>query len=241
MLYGIIGTPLTHSFSPAYFKKKFEEQQIDAVYESFPLAAIGELPALLRIQPTLRGLNVTLPYKESVIPFLDGVDGAATEIGAVNCIDIRDSKITGFNTDAPAFEQTLQPLLKEHHTQALVLGTGGASKAVTYVLRKLDIPYKLVSRGNTQGALTYEDLTGDLVKEHKIIINTTPLGQHPNTDSYPPLPYNKVGMQHLLYDLIYNPTWTRFLSLGRAHGAAVKNGAEMLELQAEGSWDIWSK
>ncbi|MES2701928.1 MAG: shikimate dehydrogenase [Bacteroidota bacterium] len=241
MLYGLIGHPLTHSFSQAYFEQKFASLNIEAAYKLFPLAHLNEYPALLRDNPGLRGLNVTIPYKEKILSYLDEVDAAAQTIGAVNCIDIREGRTTGYNTDAHAFRKTLEPLLQPHHTQALVLGTGGASKAVTHTLQELNIPYKLVSREKKEGVLTYTDLTGDIIKEHKLIINTTPLGLYPNTDSYPPLPYNKIGMQHLLYDLIYNPTETRFLSLGRAHGAKIKNGTEMLELQAEGSWEIWNR
>lgn len=241
MLYGIIGYPLTHSFSPEYFKKKFATLQLDAAYETFSIEEIGAYPALLKANPGLSGVNVTIPYKESIIQYLDGTDEVAGEIGAVNCITFKDGQTRGYNTDAPAFEQSLKPLLKPHHEKALVLGTGGASKAVIYTLKKLNIPYQLVSRGIGPGLISYGDLTGDIIKEHKLIINTTPLGLYPNTDSYPPLSYNKIGMQHLLYDLIYNPAETRFLSLGRAHGATIKNGVEMLELQAEASWELWNK
>jgi shikimate dehydrogenase len=241
MLYGIIGYPLTHSFSPEYFKKKFHTQQVNASYETFAIEDISRFPALLKEHADLKGVNVTIPYKESIISYLDETDAVATEIGAVNCITISNGSTKGYNTDAGAFEKSLRPLLKPHHEKALVLGTGGASKAVIYTLKALNIPYLLVSRGIKPGVITYGDLTGDIVKEHKLIINTTPLGLYPNSDSYPPISYNKIGMQHLLFDLIYNPTETRFLTLGRAHGATIKNGVEMLELQADASWEIWNR
>ena len=240
MLYGLIGYPLVHSFSQAYFKKKFAELNIDADYELFPIPDISEFPQILTSHPDLGGLNVTIPYKETVIPFLDELDDKAREIGAVNCITIRNGKTKGYNTDAEALRKTLFPLLKPHHTHALVLGTGGASKAVAYVLKSLNIPYKLVSRNHKEGSFTYTDITKEIINEYKLIINTTPMGMTPNMGSYAPIPYNKLGMQHLLYDLVYNPEETRFLSLGRAHGAAIKNGIEMLQLQAEAGWEIWN-
>ena len=238
--YGIIGYPLTHSFSPAYFKKKFAQLGTDAVYEAFPLAGISELSGLLASHDMLAGLNVTTPYKEAVIPFLHEIDPVAAEIGAVNCVVIKDGWKKGYNTDALGFEQSLNPLLQPQHTYALVLGTGGSSKAVAYTLTQLGIPFRKVSRYRGADVLAYDELTAALMAQYKLIINTTPLGMYPNMDAAPAIPYEQLTDQHLLYDLIYNPEETRFLAQGRAQGAGTKNGFEMLQLQAEASWDIWS-
>lgn len=239
-LYGLIGYPLTHSFSPGYFNKKFQEGGIDAVYKAFELKSINELPRLLNTYSQLKGLNVTIPYKQEVIPYLNSLDEAAEEIGAVNCIAFEQGSLKGYNTDILGFELSLNPLLQPHHNRALVLGTGGSSKAVKYVLRKLGIPYLSVSRNKDEDTITYDELNEELINKHTLIINTTPLGMHPHVDDYPPIPYQFITNQHLLYDLIYNPQETKFLSLGKARGAAVKNGLEMLHLQAEESWRIWN-
>lgn len=239
-VYGLIGYPLSHSFSPGYFKEKFAKAEIDAVYRLFPLANIKELPKLLAEHSSLSGLNVTIPYKEQVIPFLDDIDNAAKTIAAVNCIKISNGKLKGYNTDVIGFEQSLAPLLQPQHTKALVLGTGGAAKAVAYVLDKLNIDYKLVSSSGKIGTVAYEDISAATVDEHTLIINTTPLGMHPNIDACPDIPYSALGETHLLYDLIYNPEETTFLKRGTAQGATTKNGYEMLVLQAEASWDIWN-
>lgn len=239
-VYGLIGYPLLHSFSPGYFKEKFAKAEIDAVYRLFPLANIKKLPQLLAKYPSLSGLNVTIPYKEQVIPFLDDIDNAAKAIGAVNCIKISNGKLKGYNTDVIGFEHSLVPLLQPQHTKALVLGTGGAAKAVAYVLGKLNINYQLVSSSDKTGTIAYRDISTDTIEEHKLIINTTPLGMHPNTDACPDIPYSALGETHLLYDLIYNPEETTFLKKGNAQGATTKNGYEMLVLQAEASWDIWN-
>ncbi|WP_276133316.1 shikimate dehydrogenase family protein [Polluticoccus soli] len=238
--YGIIGYPLGHTFSPGYFTKKFADEGIDAVYKSFPLEQITELPELLQQQTELRGLNVTIPYKEAVLQYLDETDAAAKAVGAVNCIHITDGNTKGYNTDIIGFEQSLLPLLQPHHRRALVLGTGGAAKAVAYVLNKLGIDYRKVSRSGQPEVVSYDDLTPELISAHTLIINTTPLGMYPDIYSFPPIPYDAIGAEHLLYDLIYNPAETRFLSLGKANGATVKNGMEMLHLQAEASWQIWT-
>lgn len=239
-LFGIIGFPLAHSFSPAYFKKKFAEHNTDAVYEPFLLNTIEELPALLQANPTLQGLNVTIPYKEAVLPYLDELDSTAAEIGAVNCIAFKNGKKKGYNTDCIGFEQSLVPFLQPQHTHALILGTGGSSKAVAYALKLLGITYRLVSRAKQTDYLVYEELTPEIIDQHKLIINTTALGMYPNVESAPALSYDAIGAQHLLYDLIYNPEETLFLSRGKEQGAAIKNGFEMLQLQADASWDIWS-
>ena len=238
-LYGLIGTSLTHSFSPAYFKKKFADQKINAFYESFPIPYIREFPELLENNPDMAGLNVTAPYKEAIIPYLDELDPVAEQIGAVNCVVIKGEWKKGYNTDALAFEKSLVPLLTAQHGRALILGTGGSSKTVAYVLRQLGIPFQKVTHSR-KDALRYEDLTPELIAGHKLIVNATPLGMYPNIDGIPALPYQAIGSHHLLYDLIYNPQETKFLQLGRVNGAATKNGFEMLRLQGEASWDIWA-
>ncbi len=237
--YGLIGYPLQHSFSPAYFKMKFAANNIDATYELFPIEAISEFVELLYSSPELSGLNVTTPYKESVIRYLDQMDPVAVAIDAVNCIFIRNGKTKGYNTDAMGFEKSLNPLLKSQHTNALILGTGGSSKAVAYALTQLGIRFHKVSRVKTEGVLNYEELTPEVIAHHKLIINTTPVGMYPHIDEMPPLPFDHITEQHLLFDLIYNPEETKFLAMGREKGAVVKNGFEMLQLQAEASWEIW--
>lgn len=238
--YGLIGYPLTHSFSPEWFSEKFAAEDIDATYKAYPLENIGSINDLLANYP-LKGLNVTIPYKTGVIDFLDTLSPEVKVIGAVNCIDIRHGKRIGYNTDIIGFEQSLTPLLQAHHTKALVLGTGGAAKAVNYVLDKLGIERTSVSRNKSESNYTYEELTEDIIKTHTLIINTTPLGMSPNEDDAPPIPYDHLTQDHLLYDLIYNPGETKFLRLGKAQGAITRNGYEMLVLQAEASWEIWNK
>jgi shikimate dehydrogenase len=238
--YGLIGYPLSHSFSPKWFSEKFAAEDIDATYKPYPLEHVEDILDLLANYP-LKGLNVTIPYKESIIDFLDSLSPEAKAIGAVNCIDIRNGKRTGHNTDIIGFERSLTPLLQPHHTKALVLGTGGAAKAVNYVLDKLGIDRQSISRNKTENTLTYSELTEEVISTHTLIINTTPLGMSPNTDEAPPIPYNHLTKKHLLYDLIYNPSETKFLAQGKANGVKTKNGHEMLTLQAEASWNIWNK
>jgi len=240
VLYGLIGYPLTHSFSPAYFARKFEAEKIEAIYEKFELRTIYGFPALLETHKDLKGLNVTIPYKQEIIPYLHALDDAAKKIGAVNCIDIKDGRLKGYNTDVIGFEKSLLPLLKPLHKKALVLGTGGSALAVKYVLSKLGISFLSVSREQKKHAITYEALNNATIREHLLIINTTPLGMFPDLDGCPDLPYNSLTRDHLLYDLIYNPRETKFLAHGRKQGAATKNGLEMLHLQAAVSWDIWT-
>jgi shikimate dehydrogenase len=239
-MYGIIGNPLSHSFSPGYFRKKFATLNLPEQYEMFPLADISELNPLLKNHPDIQGLNVTIPFKVAVLPYLDSLHITAENIGAVNCIRIRDGLRTGYNTDAPAFAHTLQPLLKNHHRRALVLGTGGAAQAVIFALKKLNIPFTLVSRRKADSTISYEDLTAAVMAAHTIIINTTPLGMAPFIEQCPPIPYAYLGKEHLLYDLIYNPAETLFLQRGAAQGAVIKNGYDMLVAQAEASWSIWN-
>ncbi len=236
--YGLIGYPLSHSFSPAYFNNKFASEKIDARYDAYAIPIIDELATLLKEHPLLKGLNVTIPYKEQVVPLLHDIDTAARDIGAVNCIDIRDGRLIGYNTDYIGFVESLRPLLQAQHTHALVLGTGGAAKAVIYALKQLGIEYKIVSR--TGGDMQYADVDEQVLKQYKLIINTTPLGMYPEIDKAPDIPYQYLGEEHLLYDLVYNPEETLFLQKGRQQGATIKNGYEMLILQAEAAWQIWN-
>lgn len=237
-LFGLIGFPLSHSFSKGFFADKFSKENIaGCVYENFPIPSIEEFPGLWRQYEELEGLNVTIPYKQAVIPYLDELSDAAKAIGAVNCIRRKNGRLTGNNTDVTGFSRSLQPLLQPHHTKALILGTGGAAKAVKYSLSQLGIQYTEVSRS---GPVPYEALTEAIMREHTLIVNTTPLGMYPNEIDAPPIPYEFTGAQHLYYDLIYNPAETQFMKNGAAQGAAVKNGHEMLVLQAEASWEIWN-
>lgn len=237
--YGIIGYPLTHTFSPGYFNEKFRAENIDAAYHTFPLHRIEDITGLLRDNPGLNGLNVTIPYKKAIIPFLDVLDAGAQHIMAVNCIDIRNGIKKGYNTDAIGFRDSLKPLLQPHHTHALVLGTGGASLAVKWALYELGIQTQSVSRTGGHGLYAYADLDKDIMEQHTLVVNTTPLGMSPNTGAYPNLPYHLLTSRHLLYDLVYNPAETLFLQKGKEQGAIIKNGLEMLYLQAEAGWKIW--
>jgi len=240
-MYGLIGYPLSHSFSKGFFKEKFERENITGCqYENFPIPGISEFNHLLEQHPQIKGLNVTIPYKEAVLPFLDELSKAAAQIGAVNCIHFKDGKKTGYNTDVIGFTASLQPLLQPHHTHALVLGTGGAAKAIMYALEQLGIIYTVVSRSPINGAISYDALDEATMATHTVIVNTTPLGMYPNVDTFPEIPYQYLTSRHLLYDLVYNPATTVFLEKGAAQGAVIKNGHEMLILQAEASWKIWN-
>jgi shikimate dehydrogenase len=239
-LYGIIGYPLGHSFSPGYFNRKFEDEQINATYRSYPIATVESIADIIRQNTNLKGLNVTIPYKESVIPLLDETDNTAQLVGAVNCISINDGVLKGYNTDVIGFQQSLLPLLEPHYRSAIILGTGGASKAVQYVLDHLAIPFILVSRTGQRHTLPYSALVDELMASHQIIINTTPLGMYPDVHTSPHIPYDTLTNNHLLYDLVYNPEETEFLKKGKEKGAVIKNGLEMLQLQAEACWDIWN-
>lgn len=244
-LFGLIGYPLNHSFSGDYFAQKFQDEGItDCDYRLFPLSAIEGFPQLLIHYPDLEGLNVTIPYKQAVKPYMHTIDGEAYEIGAINTIKIyqagKDHHLKGFNTDAYGFRKSLMPLLDSWQDQALVLGSGGASRAVKYVLERFNIPYWVVSRHNNANTITYDQLSESFIQECRLIINTTPLGTHPNTDQYPPIPYSGLTPYHILYDLVYNPPLTRFLAKGQEAGATIKNGHEMLKEQAERSWAIWN-
>ena len=240
-LYGLIGYPLTHSFSKKYFTEKFEKLGLpDCRYENYSIASISELKKVLGNNPSLRGLNVTIPYKESVVALLDEKSDVVKKIAACNCIKIDGDKLKGFNTDTIGFERTLVPQLKGYHKKALILGTGGAARAVEFVLNKLGIAYKYVSRKPSVRHFSYEQLTATLIREYPLIINTTPLGMFPNIVQAPPIPYEALTSNHLLYDLIYNPETTLFLKKGEKMGAQVMNGREMLVIQAEESWNIWN-
>lgn len=242
-IFGLIGYPLSHTFSPTYFNEKFFREGIEGCnYQAFPLPNIADLEELFQNTPNLQGLNVTIPYKEAVLPFLDEISEEAKQIGAVNTIRIdKDGKKTGFNTDVYGFETSLKPFLKPHHQKALVLGTGGASKAILYVLQKLGITPQLVSRNPSENQLKYEDINEEVMNTHHLIINTTPLGMSPKIHDFPNIPYQFANKKHLFFDLVYNPEKTIFLIKGKLKGAAFKNGMEMLYLQAERSWEIWNE
>jgi len=237
--FGLIGYPLSHSFSKKYFTEKFQQLAIDAAYENYPIQSIEGFKAILEL-PQLEGVNVTIPYKEAVIPFLDYKSRVVEAIGACNCIAIKNGQLFGHNTDVIGFDATFSPALRPHHSKALVLGTGGAAKAVYYILQQKNIEFLKVSRTAKQGQLCYSDLTEEIMSSHSIIINTTPLGMYPNVHDFPPIPYEWIGENHYLYDLVYNPAISTFLAKGIAQGAVTENGAKMLEIQAEESWKIWN-
>ena len=243
--YGLIGFPLGHSFSISYFNQKFADEGIDAEYVNFEIPNIDELQEILDMNPDLRGLNVTIPYKEKVIPFLDNISPEAQAIGAVNVIRVthegKNVKLKGFNSDVIGFTQSIEPMIdKKWHQKALVLGTGGASKAITYGLKSLGIEPVYVSRYQRPGTIQYEQITAEVVKEYNVIVNCTPLGMYPHVDECPLLPYEAMDAHTILYDLIYNPDETLFMKKGRERGADVKNGLEMLLLQAFASWEMWN-
>lgn len=248
-LFGLIGYPLEHSFSPDYFNRKFREEGIDAQYKLFPLGSVDQFPTLLEKEPTLSGLNVTIPYKQQIIGYLDHLAGEAQSIGAVNTIAFSQQGegrrfATGYNTDAYGFENALEPFLSPgRHKKALILGTGGSSQTIAFVLQKTGIDWWWVSRSKDFGgnkSLTYSELTDELIARHTLIINTTPLGMYPRITEKPDIPYEAIGKNHLLFDLVYNPEMTAFLDEGRKRGARVENGYRMLCLQAERSWQIWN-
>lgn len=242
--YGLIGFPLGHSFSIGYFNEKFQNEGIDAEYFNFEIPTIDDFPAVLESAPELKGLNVTIPYKEKVIDFLDAVSPEARAIGAVNVIRVsrRGGKLhlKGFNSDVIGFRQSIEPLLEKHHKKALILGTGGASKAVNHGLKSLGLETVFVSRYERNGMIQYDKITPEVVKEYNVIVNCTPVGMYPNVDDCPKLPYEAMDHDTLLYDLLYNPDETLFMKKGAERGATVKNGLEMLLLQAFASWEFWT-
>lgn len=239
---GLLGKNIAYSFSRVYFKEKFLNEGItDTEYENFDLENIDLLPSIIKNTKNLKGMNVTIPYKEAVLPFLDKINKKAKAIGAVNTIRItKKGKLIGYNTDCYGFKKTLKPHLKPHHKRALILGTGGASKAIAYTFKELGITYHYVSRNQAQGiSFTYDSLTENDIINHQIIVNSTPLGTFPNIEEFPNIPYNAITNQHILFDLIYNPEETKFLKFGKAQKAKTINGLNMLKLQAEKAWTIW--
>jgi shikimate dehydrogenase len=237
--YGLIGFPLSHSFSKKYFSEKFLHLGFpNYSYENFELANIAQFPALIK-QHTLSGLNVTIPYKEKIIPFLDDLDETAKAIGAVNTIQFKKNKLIGYNTDVIGFEKTFLPLVKPHHHHALILGSGGAEKAVAYVLKKIGIHFQIVSRTNLPNTISYDTLHDFYYRQYQVIINCTPLGMFPSIKSFPALNYQLINPNFLCYDLVYNPVETQFLKKATLQGATVKGGLEMLHSQAEAAWEIW--
>jgi len=243
-LFGLIGNPLGHSFSASYFNEKFKKEGIDAEYRNFPLEKILDFKVLLEKEPDLSGLNVTVPYKQEVLPYLHSLSATAKEIQAVNTISLDRAggslKLEGDNTDVIGFRTSLEVQLRPHHSSALVLGTGGSSKAVLYALKQLGIKYTQVSRTPGPQQLSYEELDAGILAAHTLIINATPLGMYPDVLSCPDLPYESLSPDHLLFDLVYNPAKTEFLIRGEQQGAAGINGYDMLLLQAKASWDIWN-
>jgi shikimate dehydrogenase len=240
--FGLIGYPLGHSFSKKYFADKFEREGITGnAYELFPLAQMDQLEDLLASNPDLVGLNVTIPYKEQVNPYLDSMSPVVEEIGACNCIHIQDGRLMGHNTDVIGFSRSLLPKLKPHHKQALILGTGGSSKAVAYTLKELGIPFLQVSRTPVDGMIAYEEIDQRMLESHTLLINTTPVGMFPDIMKAPAIPYELIGADYYLFDLVYNPERTRFLQEGALRGAAVENCSDMLVIQAEASWEIWNR
>jgi len=242
-VYGLVGKNIGYSFSKNYFTNKFSKLGYsNREYKNFDISSIEEFNSIIKGQKQLAGLNVTIPYKEAVIPYLNKLDPQARDIGAVNTIKVlSDGQLSGFNTDVYGFEKSIQALLAAFHKKALILGTGGASKAVAYVLNKLNIEFLFVSRtSENKNSISYPELTKNIMEEFQIVINCTPLGTYPQTEEYPPIPFEYITNRHLCYDLIYNPTETIFLKKSRLQGAITKNGLEMLELQAEKAWEIWN-
>jgi len=238
--YGLIGYPLGHSFSRKFFTEKFEKEGIDAQYLNFEIPSIEEFPEIIKNNPELRGLNVTIPYKQQVMQYLHNISEEASAIGAVNVVRVRDGHLTGFNSDVIGFVNSIRPLLKPHHKKALILGTGGASKAIHYGLeKKLGMETLFVSRTAREGMITYDDITPETLQAYHVIVNCSPVGMYPHVDECPALPYEAMNKNNLLYDLVYNPLKTLFMKKGAEQGATVKNGLEMLHLQAIASWKFW--
>jgi shikimate dehydrogenase len=239
--FGLIGRNISYSFSKGYFTKKFVDLGLEThSYENFDLQEIDQFKGLIDRNHTIKGFNVTIPYKEKIIPFLSELDEEARNIGAVNTIKVVKDRTIGYNTDAYGFQKSITPFLMEHHKHALVLGTGGASKAIAYVLKKLGITYTFISRSPDQKQLNYSELDEELLRRNTVLINCTPLGTYPDIHNKPGIPYHFIGPKHLLYDLIYNPDKTEFLRLGEQAGAKIINGSKMLEFQAEKAWEIWN-
>ncbi len=242
--FGLVGYPLGHSFSQVFFTKKFKQEKISAQYLNFEIDNINKLLPILS-DSSIKGFNVTIPYKETVIPYLDSISKEAQLIGAVNVVKVSQENgkatLKGYNSDIYGFTESIRPLLESHHKKALILGTGGASKAIKFGLEKLGLQTLNVSRSLKQGAIFYSDINQEILTQYTVIINCTPLGTYPNTEQYPDIPYEYINSSHLLYDLVYNPEVTTFLKKGVKQGATIKNGLEMLQLQAIKAWDIWQE
>jgi shikimate dehydrogenase len=239
--FGLIGYPLSHSFSKGYFANKFlTENILDARYENYPIESIDLFSGLWESDPSLLGLNITIPYKKAVIPYLQYPSSVVQSIQACNCIRRYEGALYGYNTDVIGFEQSLLPFLKVHHQKALIFGTGGAAVAVEWVMKKLGISYQFVSRTASENVISYASLNTDILSAHTLLINTSPVGMYPNVDEAPDLPYEAITSMHHLYDLVYNPAETKFLALGAKQGASVQNGLEMLHIQANASWALWN-
>lgn len=239
--FGLVGKNISYSFSRGYFSEKFKHLGLDNhSYVNFDLPKIEAFEKLLPDNPEIKGMNVTIPYKEAVIPYLNKLDSKAERIGAVNTIKVTEDGLTGYNTDYYGFQKSIEPFIKKHHNKALILGTGGASKAIAFVFEELDIDYKYVSRNPLKNQLSYQDLDKSIFEEFSILVNSTPVGTHPKVDQKPNIPYKYLNEKHLLFDLIYNPKKTAFLLEGEARGASICNGSRMLGLQAEKAWEIWN-
>lgn len=243
-IYGLIGYPLSHSFSQIYFTQKFQNENIlDSRFDLFPIEKVEQFSLLLKENDCIKGMAVTIPFKEQILPFLTELDTNAYKIKAVNCITVSNDGLKGYNTDVIGFEKSISPLLQPHHKKALILGSGGSSKAVAFVLEKLGIEYLIVSRNdnNSSNFISYTDINEELMNRYNVVINCTPVGQFPNNNNQPDIPYQFVTDQHLFFDLIYNPSETVFLKLAALKGATTKNGREMLEIQAEENWKLWNQ
>ena len=240
--FGLVGKDISYSFSKGYFKDKFSDLQLEGhSYENFDLQYIEDFADLIKSNPDIKGLNVTIPYKQDILAFLDDVDPQAKEIGAVNTIKFYGTRLIGYNTDAFGFRNSIEPLLRTHHTKALILGTGGASKAIAYVFKQLDIAVKFVSRTPDANQIGYAELSSSLINDFTILVNCTPLGTYPKVNEKPNIPYSEITDKHLLFDLIYNPDKTAFLREGEQRGATIANGHRMLQLQADRAWEIWKE
>lgn len=242
-LFGLVGYPLSHSFSKKYFDEKFIKENLqDCFFQNFEISNIAHIANIVQQNAALKGFAITIPHKQTILPLLHQTTNAVQQIQACNCVKIINQKLIGFNTDVIGFEKSFTQKLQPHHTQALILGTGGAAHAVIYILQKLNIPYTIVSRKNFahKNYITYQQLNQNTIQQHTIIINTTPVGTYPNNNNYPNIPYQFITTKHYLFDVVYNPSKTKFLLLGEQQGATIKNGYNMLTIQAEENWKIWN-
>ncbi|MBS1730364.1 MAG: shikimate dehydrogenase [Bacteroidetes bacterium] len=238
--YGLIGFPLAHSFSEKFFTDFFKTHEIPAVFKNFPLENAAEFPLLIESNPEINGLAVTIPLKKSILPFIEKKSSEVQQSGACNCIKIKDGKTIGYNTDIVGFEQSFMPHILPHDKHVLILGTGGAAAAAAYVCKKNNIDFLYVSRRKKENAITYEEIDENCMKKFSVIINATPIGQFPDVQDFPSIPYHLIHQKHYCFDMIYNPAHTQFLIKSAAHGARIQNGRQMLEIQAKENWKIWS-